>query len=103
MHCQGVYVWSDGEKYVGEMRNNKSNGNGTHYYANGDKYVGEFKDDYKHRYGVQYYVNGDRYEGRWVVDKKDGIGVFHKKSTNQVFSENWNDNVQQSFLLKSSN
>ena len=55
---------------MGEMRNNKSNGNGTHYYANGDKYVGEFKDDYKHRYGVQYYVNGDRYEGRWVVDKK---------------------------------
>lgn len=32
-------------------------------YANGDKYEGEIKDDKLNGYGIMKYANGDRYEG----------------------------------------
>ena len=35
----------DGDKYVGEYKDDKRHGQGTYTYANGDKYVGEYKDD----------------------------------------------------------
>jgi hypothetical protein len=31
-----------GDKYVGEYKDDKRNGQGTHTFANGNKYVGEF-------------------------------------------------------------
>ena len=43
-NCFGMYVWDDGNKYVGEWKDDKRDGQGTYTYANGDKYVGEFKD-----------------------------------------------------------
>ena len=38
------------------------------YYANGEKYIGNFKDDKSHSKGTGYFANGDKYEG----DLKDG-------------------------------
>ena len=43
-NCFGTYDWADGNKYVGEYRNGKRNGQGTYTYASGDKYVGEWRD-----------------------------------------------------------
>ena len=37
-------VDSNWDKYVGEWKDGKMNGNGTYTHAKGDKYVGEWKD-----------------------------------------------------------
>ena len=43
-NCFGTADSGTGHKYVGEFRDDKFNGQGTHTYPDGAKYVGEFKD-----------------------------------------------------------
>ena len=38
-------------------------------YDNGDKYLGDYKDDKKHGKGIFTLPNGDKYEGDWKDDK----------------------------------
>ena len=38
------HTFSDGSKYVGEVKGNKMHGRGTYTWPNGHKYVGEHKD-----------------------------------------------------------
>ena len=40
----GSKTYPDGDKYVGEWKDEKENGQGTMSLSNGEKYVGEFKD-----------------------------------------------------------
>ena len=42
-HGQGTITWSDGEEYVGQLKNGKRHGQGTHTFKSGKKYVGKFK------------------------------------------------------------
>ena len=42
-NCFGTFTFAGGNKYVGEVKNNAANGQGTATFASG-KYVGEFKD-----------------------------------------------------------
>jgi hypothetical protein len=41
------------------------NGHGTYTYANGERYVGEWKDDQKHGQGTYAYANGTKKQGQW--------------------------------------
>jgi len=41
---QGTMTWANGDKYVGEFKNNLPNGQGTYTFAGGKKIVGEWKD-----------------------------------------------------------
>ena len=41
---QGTYTFADGDKYIGEYKDDKMNGQGTYTFADGDKYIGEYKD-----------------------------------------------------------
>ena len=41
---KGTFTWSNGSKYVGEIKNGEINGQGTQNLpTNGSKYVGEWK------------------------------------------------------------
>ena len=62
-NCFGTHTWSDGEKYVGEFKDNSRHGQGTYTYANGDQYVGEFKEGEIHGHGTYTHYNGDQYIG----------------------------------------
>ena len=53
------YVDQFGESYVGEWKDNKANGKGTHIWSTGDKYEGEWFEFLKHGYGTDYFANGD--------------------------------------------
>lgn len=68
-NCQGVFIWSNGEKYVGEFRDDKRNGQGVFTWPNGEKYVGEFRDNKRNGSGTRYSTDGSVLEqGLW----KDG-------------------------------
>ena len=57
MHGQGMYIWANGDKYVGEYRNGKKHGQGTLTYEIGDKYIGEYKKNLMNGQGM--------YMGKW--------------------------------------
>ena len=57
-NCFGTYTFASGDKYVGEYRDGKINGQGTATYANGDKYVGEFRDNKRNGPGTLYTRDG---------------------------------------------
>ena len=76
-NCYGTYTWDNGNKYVGEWKNNNKHGLGTYtYYANGDKYVGKFKNDHMHGQGTYTYASGDKYVGALKDAKKHGLGTY---------------------------
>tara|TARA_E500000331_G_C17207228_1_gene691941 strand:- start:124 stop:1389 length:1266 start_codon:yes stop_codon:yes gene_type:complete len=75
-NCFGNYNIANGDKYVGEVRNNKMHGQGTYTAANGTKYVGEFKDDKIHGQGTYTRANGDKYVGEFKDGKKHGQGTY---------------------------
>ena len=62
-NCVGTHTWDNGDKYVGEWKNNKKHGQGTYIFADGTKYVGKYKDGKTHGQGTYTFANGDKYVG----------------------------------------
>jgi hypothetical protein len=74
--CFGTFTFANGKKYVGEIRDNKRQGQGTFTYADGSNYVGEWKDDKWHGQGTYTHANGNKYVGEHRDGKKHGQGTF---------------------------
>jgi len=62
-HGNGTYTWADGNKYVGEHKDGKRHGNGTHTLTTGASYVGEYKDGHWHGKGTYTNSNGETLSG----------------------------------------
>ncbi len=80
-NCYGTYTYANGNKYVGEYKDGKRNGQGTYTFANGNKYVGEFKDDIYNGQGTYFFLaddqwKGDKYVGEFKDDKFNGQGTY---------------------------
>ena len=48
----------------------------TVHYADGEKYEGEIKNNKRSGYGINYYPNGNKFEGWWENDLKLEQGHF---------------------------
>jgi hypothetical protein len=72
---QGTYTWPDGDRYVGEFRDGKANGQGTYTSADGRRYVGEWRDDEKEGQGTYTWPNGEKYEGEFRDGYMTGQGT----------------------------
>ena len=86
-NCLGIFTSANGNKYVGEYRDNKFNGQGTFTFAGGNKYVGEFKDGDFNGQGTFTWTNGDMYVGEYKNDKRNGQGTFTFASGNNYVGE----------------
>ncbi len=75
-NCFGTYTFADGNKYIGEFRDDNFNGQGTFTFASGGKYVGEWRDDKYHGQGTLTTANGNKYVGEFRDDKPHGQGTF---------------------------
>ena len=81
-HCFGTPIQTgQGDKYVGEWKNDKQHGQGTATYSAphknaGDKYVGEYRDGKRNGQGNFTYANGDKYAGEYRDDKRNGQGTY---------------------------
>ena len=76
-NCTGTYTFTDGDKYVGEWKDGKYNGQGTYTYATGEKYVGEYKDDKVNGQGTYTFTSGNKYVGEFKDTKKHGQGIYY--------------------------
>ena len=83
-------TYDNGDKYVGQMKDGKRNGQGTMTYANGDKYVGQWNDDQRNGQGTMTYANGNKYVGEFRDDVRDGQGTMTYASGSKYVGE-WKD------------
>jgi len=75
---QGTITWSDGKKYVGEWKNGKYNSQGTLTLPNGEKYVGEYKDGKKNGQGTFTFSDGRKGVGEFRNDRPWNIIDYDK-------------------------
>ena len=82
-NCFGSVTSSKGNKYVGEFKDGKPNGQGTHYFLadnqfKGDTYVGEFWDGKRHGQGTYTHANGSKHVGEWNDGVRNGQGIYYR-------------------------
>ena len=71
------------EKYVGEYKDGKRNGQGTYTFPDGRKFVGEWKDGKINGQGTMTTLDGTKYEGEWK-DEKPWNGIYYDKNENII-------------------
>ena len=76
-----MYHHPNGDKYIGEWKDDKFEGNGIYLFKNGERYEGELIKGRKKGQGKYYYTNGNTYTGAWNDNKKSGYGVYIYKRT----------------------
>lgn len=74
---QGVGIWLTGSKYEGKWKDNMRHGEGVFEWEDGERYEGEYRNDLREGQGVYYWSNGQKYVGGWADDKRSGEGVFY--------------------------
>ena len=74
-HCQGRYVWPNGDVYVGEWRDDKRHGKGSDTFSSGHRYSGDFVDGKRHGQGAFTFPDGEMYVGEWRDDARHGVGT----------------------------
>lgn len=52
-----------------------TNGKGRIIYSSGEVYEGEWKNDKFHGHGIYYDVDGSTYTGEWADDTHHGYGI----------------------------
>ena len=98
-NCVGTYTWPNGDKYVGEYRDDKKTGQGTYTYADGNKYVGEYRDDKQTGQGTFTWNNGDKYVGEYRDGKLTGQGTFTWADGRKDVGE-WRDNLLNGYAIR---
>ena len=86
-NCVGTFIHANGERYVGEFKDGKPNGQGTYTHPNGERYVGEFKDDKYNGQGTVTHPNGEKTVGEYKDGKRNGQGTFTSASGNRYVGE----------------
>ncbi len=92
----GEKVWPDGEKYVGQWKDNNFNGQGVYHYADGSVYEGNWKDSIRHGYGKYTYEDGSIYEGEWKDDMSHGKGKM-TYDDGAVYEGDWKEDERHGY------
>ncbi|MCH2043673.1 MAG: caspase family protein [Saprospiraceae bacterium] len=90
---KGRYVYKNGDKYIGEFKDNKRHGRGNYYYTSGNIYKGQFSDNNRHGYGTYTWKNGDTYIGEYKDNKRHGEGTYYfVNNSRPAIKGVWKDN-----------
>ena len=90
-NCVGTVTFASGDKYVGEYKDGKRNGQGTATFPSGSKYVGEFKDGKYNGQGTYTFANGSKYVGEFKDDKRHGQGTYYASNGSIIGQGIWTD------------
>ena len=88
---QGTETSPEGEKYEGEWKDGKKDGQGKFIQVDGSKYVGEWINGERNGYGTHTSSNGTKYVGKWKNGKKNGQGIFTSSGGSKYVGEFRND------------
>ena len=84
-------------QYLGEWKDNKWEGNGTHEMANGNRYVGAWAEGKRNGMGTLWVQREGKlrkqYAGQWLHDLQHGRGTFHYKNGDSYNGE-WKGGVR---------
>jgi hypothetical protein len=72
-NCFGTFTYFNGDKYIGEFKDDTRSGQGTYTYGpedkwSGDEYIGEWRNGEKDGQGIYTYANGKVLKGTWKVN-----------------------------------
>jgi len=87
----GLYVFPDGEIFMGQCMNSLPGGYGTVFYPDGSKYTGQVDKMVYNGQGTFAFANG-YYEGEFKNDKFDGFGTIDDFCGN-AYSGYWENGV----------
>lgn len=73
--CEGTLTANNGNKYNGEFRDNKMNGQGTFTWPNGTQYMGNFSDGKMSGQGTLTWADGSKYVGEFSDGNMSGQGT----------------------------
>ena len=90
-NCFGTLTQGSDNKYVGEFKDNKFNGQGTYTFASGNKYVGEWKDNQRNGQGTFTFAEGSKYVGEFKDGMRNGQGIFYLSNGSISHSGVWSD------------
>ena len=68
-----IEKYDNGNYYIGELKNGKRDGKGTHLWTNGNIYTGDWKEEKRTGNGQMTYANGNVYQGEWLKSQRSGI------------------------------
>ena len=97
----GEYIFTNGDKYIGEWRDGSFDGKGTLTWSFGDQYSGEWKDGSRTGLGTYTWANGKQYSGKWKDGIRDGEGTYTSADKTKRWPakfENGEDHCQGNFL-----
>ena len=68
-----LILYSNGDKYEGELKGKKKHGYGIFTWADGSTFTGDWKNDKKHGHATFVEANGETLSGYWKNGKFDQI------------------------------
>jgi len=71
-------------RYLGEMKDDRFEGEGKKYFSNGDHYEGCFLNDKCHGKGVYFWSNGCSWDGEFSNGLLNGKGTYRVKQGQEV-------------------
>ena len=114
---KGIFITIKGNKYVGDLLNNrlhgkgklttrnvqysgdfkynKMDGNGKIIFNNGHQYEGEFRENQINGKGKFIWQNGDIYEGIMLKGKMNGYGKYTYASNGQIYEGFFTNGVKR--------
>ena len=90
-------IYPNGDKYIGEMKDNLRNGKGKMLFNDNDKrhsYEGEWKNDLFDGKGKLTWKSGNYYNGDWKQGIKEGKGIFCIKPV-ETYNGDWKNDKKE--------
>ena len=82
-------------QYAGDFKNNKMDGKGKIIFNNGHQYEGDFRENQINGHGKFMWQNGDTYEGIMYKGKMNGFGKYTYAANGQIYEGDFVNGVKR--------
>eukprot|EP00929_Paragymnodinium_shiwhaense_P067721 TRINITY_DN34051_c0_g1_i1.p1 TRINITY_DN34051_c0_g1~~TRINITY_DN34051_c0_g1_i1.p1 ORF type:complete len:352 (-),score=76.31 TRINITY_DN34051_c0_g1_i1:248-1303(-) len=96
-----IHKFESGATYLGQWRNNKRHGFGTHSWSDGASFSGQWKDNVVSGVGRFVHVDGDVFVGEWKSNVAEGFGIYYHRQGLMSYSGYWERDLQHGHGVES--